>query len=274
MIRDILVHIPVEGEIKPVVDCATSLAASFKAHLTAVAFDYQLSDATIALDGSFAAAAVKIREGMAKADQALSEVETVVKSHGVAYGTRKIEVSGSAGETLARVARCYDLTVIGQRDTHKRGHDDRLAEAVLTHSGRPILLVPYIFSGTLDLKRVMICWDGGMAATRAVHDAMPFLNAAKSLRIVSLNEKYADSDQCSSQALADHLTRRKLNVSVDRFEVQPSKVQTTILSIAADFGADLLVMGGYGHSRTREMFLGGVTRETFESLTVPALMSH
>ena len=274
MLQDILVHIPVEGPVKPVVDCSVSLALSFKANLTAVAFDYQFSDAAVALEGSVAAVAVQTRTGMEQAGIALDKVATVVKSSGIAYSVRKIDVSGSASDTLARVSRCYDLTIIRQRDTANPGYDDKLAESLLMSSGRPILLVPYIFSGPLELNRVMICWDGGSAASRAVHDAMPFLRAAKSLRIVSLNEKNPDSSEASSQALSDHLARHKLTADIDRFEVSPSKIQTTILSIAADYGADLLVMGGYGHSRTRELLLGGVTRETFESLTVPALMSH
>jgi nucleotide-binding universal stress UspA family protein len=274
MLQDILVHIPVEGPVQPVVDCSVSLASVFKANLTAVAFDYQFSDAAVALDGSVAAVAVQTRAGLEQADLALGKVAAAVEGAGISCSVRKIELSGSASETLARMSRCHDLTIIRQRDTASPGYDDRLAESVLTHSGRPILLVPHIFKGPLELRRVLICWDGGAAASRAVHDAMPFLRAAPSLRIVSLNEKNPASSEVSSRDLADHLARHGLTAEVDRFDINPSRIQTTILSIAADYGADLIVMGGYGHSRTRELLLGGVTRETFESLTVPALMSH
>ena len=120
---------------------------------------------------------------------------------------------------------------------------------------------------------MLICWDGGIPATRAVHDALPFLRKAKTIDIVTVNEK-EDASEASSAALIAHLARRDLAATPYRITADGPNIHNAILSLAADNNTDLIVMGGYGHSRLREFILGGTTRGMFESLTVPALISH
>ena len=274
MLKDILVHIPIEGPVAPVVDCAISLATSFQANLTAVAFDYQILDGSTELHGDIAGGAAESITGTEQALAALDKFAIAAKKSGISHGVRKIDVSLQAGETLATVSRLYDLTIIGQHDSAKSGYDEDLGEAVLLKSGRPILLVPYTFSGPLQIKRALICWDGSKAAARATYDAMPFLRVAESLKIMGLNEGDPDTLGISSKALAEHLARHQLLADVVRFDVSAADIQSAILSTAADYDADIIIMGGYGHPRIREYIWGGVTRETFESLTIPVLMSH
>jgi nucleotide-binding universal stress UspA family protein len=134
--------------------------------------------------------------------------------------------------------------------------------------------VPYIQKAGLKLDRVMVCWDGSRAAARAVADAMPFLHKAKQVEIVIIATGRPKSDEVPGADLGQHLARHGLKVEVKRITSPDIDVPSTILSYAADSSADMIVMGGYGHSRLREFVLGGATRGILESMTVPVLMSH
>jgi nucleotide-binding universal stress UspA family protein len=103
---------------------------------------------------------------------------------------------------------------------------------------------------------------------------MPFLRRAKTIDVVAVNEKEDAAGEVSLAALITHLARRNLTAIPHRLTADGPNIHNTILSLAADSNADLIVMGGYGHSRLREFILGGTTRGMFESLTVPALISH
>ena len=134
--------------------------------------------------------------------------------------------------------------------------------------------MPFIQKVGLKLDRVMVCWDGGRASTRAIGDAMPLLEKAKQIEVVVVGSKPPKSDEVSGADLGQHLARHGVNVDVKRITSPDIDVASTILSYAADASADLIVMGGYGHSRLREFILGGATRAILESMTVPVLMSH
>ena len=120
----------------------------------------------------------------------------------------------------------------------------------------------------------MLCWDGSRTAARAAADALPFLTRAKAIEIFIVETGKLKSDESPGTDIASHLARHDLNVSVERTVAGDIDVASVILSHAADVGADMLVMGGYGHSRLREFILGGVTRAILGSMTVPTLMSH
>src|SRR5262249_13056892 len=141
-------------------------------------------------------------------------------------------------------------------------------------AGRPVLVVPYIQKAPLALDRVLVCWDGGRSAARAVGDAMPFLHRAKEVEVVIVQGDAGKSDELPRADIGVHLARHGLKVDVKRIVATGGKVADTILSHAADVGADFLVMGGYGHSRLREFILGGVTRGILGTMTVPVLLSH
>jgi nucleotide-binding universal stress UspA family protein len=137
-----------------------------------------------------------------------------------------------------------------------------------------VIFVPYIQKEGLKLDRVMVCWDGSRAATRAIADSLPFLQKAKQVEIVMVANKAGKDDEIPGVDLGQHLARHGLKVDVKRITSPDIDIPSTILSYAADSSADMIVMGGYGHSRLREFILGGVTRGILETMTVPALMSH
>jgi nucleotide-binding universal stress UspA family protein len=122
----------------------------------------------------------------------------------------------------------------------------------------------------------MIAWDSGREAARAVNDALPVLEQATAVTVLSVNPR-PGIDLHGEEPGADialHLSRHGVKVEVQQTQVEEINVGDTVLSRLADLGCDLLVMGAYGHSRLREVVLGGVTRTLFESMTVPVLMSH
>ena len=148
-----------------------------------------------------------------------------------------------------------------------------MIEGALFESGRPVIVVPYIQKQALSLERVMVCWDGGRTAARAIADALPLLVRAKSVEVVVVTEPRKSSEVDDTQ-MAEHLARHGVPAVVKRVTRGDIDVQSAILSHAADISADFIVMGGYGHSRLREFIWGGVTRNMLGAMTVPVLMSH
>ena len=171
------------------------------------------------------------------------------------------------------VARRFDISVVGQAQREQGATDELIIEGALFESGRPVIVVPYIQKSGLTLERVLVCWDGGRTAARAVADAMPFLTRAKAVDLVIVAEE-RKNDEVTGVRMSEHLARHGAKVSVKRIAKGDLSVQDAILSYAADSSADFMVMGGYGHSRLREFILGGVTRSILNSMTVPVLMSH
>ena len=137
-----------------------------------------------------------------------------------------------------------------------------------------MLIVPFIQKDGLKLDHVMVCWDGSRAATRAIADAMPFLTRSGKTSIAIADTQSAKRTDLPGADIATHLTRHGVNATIERIPVSKIDVSNTILSYAAEAGADLIVMGGYGHSRLREFILGGTTRGMLASMTKPTLMSH
>jgi nucleotide-binding universal stress UspA family protein len=275
MIKDIVVNLGL-GERDPAGDFAISVAATFEAHLLGVAFIYDPIIPGTVMGGippEFIES--QRRESEKKAQDAIARFEQAAKRAGISYETRNVNASiAGAAERLGRLARRFDLVVVGQPDRDKSAPVEVVDEGVLFDSGRPVIFVPYIQKAGLKLERVMVCWDGSRSATRAIADAMPFLHKAKQIEIVMVASKAGKNDEIPGADLGQHLARHGLKVDVKRITSPDIDVPSTILSYAADSSADMLVMGGYGHSRLREFILGGVTRGILETMTVPTLMSH
>jgi nucleotide-binding universal stress UspA family protein len=277
MFRNILVHIPSERPVRPVIEVAIALTMARRSHLDAVAIGYESMGGVGMLVGSGGAAIAAVvgaeqERAQERADAANSVFEVEAKLAEIAYGIRSFAaIPAEAGEAIGALARLYDMTIVLQPDSSKSSYDNDIPEAVLFNSGGPMLMVPYIHKGPLDTHHVGIAWDGSRLAARALRDAMPFLMGAKAVTVIAVNEQASET---SSDQLVGHLARRGIAARVQRLAVERGDVQAAILSIAAESEMGLLVMGGYGHSRLHERILGGVTRGMFESMTVPVLMSH
>ena len=165
------------------------------------------------------------------------------------------------------------MSVLAQAEPDGDVAETLAIEAALFNSGRPVLVVPYIQSTGLKLDRVMVCWDGSRNAARAVADAMPLLRRAGAIEVVTI-ESQERRNELAGAKIAEHLARHGLKVELKPIVASDADVANTILSHAADTAADLIVMGGYGHSRLREFILGGATDGMLKSMTVPTLMAH
>ena len=141
-------------------------------------------------------------------------------------------------------------------------------------SGRPILVIPYIGRFATVGSRILVGWNNSREATRAVNDAMPLLAKAISVTVLEASARNSATDDATGADITRHLTRHGINAEITRTVTSSISTPDLLLNHAADMSADLLVVGGYGHSRLRELVLGGVTRELLRHMTLPVLMSH
>lgn len=276
MIKDILVNLSLGADADPTADYAISVAAAFEAHLAGVSFVYDPMIPASVMGSGIPMDVIEQqrRESQRIADEVIGRFETAAKRAGISFATRANDVStAGAADRFAHFARRFDLSVVGQPQPEGSVAENMMLEAALFGSGRPVIAVPYIQKEGLKLDRVMVCWDGGAAAARAVGDAIPLLARAKLVEVVVIVER-GKEDEMPGVDLAQHLARHDVNVTVERIPMGDVGVGDAILSHAADSSADFVVMGGYGHSRLREFILGGATRTMIESMTVPVLLSH
>jgi nucleotide-binding universal stress UspA family protein len=276
MVKDIIVNLSVTKEGSVVGKYAVSVAAALEAHLTGVAFIYDpvvpISGAgyipaeviEIQRDDNETAAEAAIKSFTAATDQAGISAEPLMTSASLA----------GAGDQFARMARRFDLAIVGQAQPEISSMEQIIAETTLFESGRPMIMVPYIQKAPFKTDNVMICWDGSRTATRAVADAIPIIRKSGRVEIVIVTNERGKEDEIEGADIGQHLARHGLKVDVHRIPGGNIDIADALLSHAADSSADLMVMGGYGHSRLREFVLGGVTRSIFESMTVPVLLSH
>ncbi|MGX1169778.1 nucleotide-binding universal stress UspA family protein [Bradyrhizobium sp. USDA 372] len=278
MYKDILVHIPTERPMRPAIEGSISLAAKFNAHLDAVAVGYVATSAAYVMEGGAAVAAVfelERERAVERAEAALAVFKSEAANAGISYtchalGAIPVDAAGSLGE----MARLHDLSIVLQPDPAQGAFDNDVPGEILFQAGGPVLFLPYTFRGAFKANRIGICWDGSRLAARAMRDAAPFMARAEEIVIISVNETDAVAGEASARGLARHLGRRGLSTRIVGRTATRADIQPIILSLAADESLDLLVMGGYGHSRLQERVLGGVTRAMLEAMTVPTLMSH
>ena len=277
MFKDLLVHIPTERSPRPAIDASVSLAMSAGAHLDALATGYASTNVPFVAEGGAAVAAslqIEYERALERAQAALRIFEIEAKNARINYG--KYALSETLAETVSKAgaaARLYDLTIVSQGDPEQSSFDNDLPREILFQAGGPVLFLPYTFRGAFKANRIGICWDGSRLAARALRDAMPFITEADALTTITLNASEVPSD-ASPERLLTHLARKGLPAKTVSLQSDRSDLQASILSIAADESLDLLVMGGYGHSRLQETVFGGVTQEMFRSMTVPVMMSH
>ena len=276
MIKDILVSLSLDESGDTAGDYAMSVAETFGAHLSAIALAYipviSVTMPMEALGADFVAA--EFAKNKKAAATAVRRFETSLRAGGLRGEARLLDAGiAEASSEFGEFARRFDLSVVGQpKPSDPEG--GMIVEGALFGSGRPVIVVPYIQRKGLKLDRVVVCWDGSRAAARATGDAMPFLTRAKNISVVTIGAAPAKSEDVPGADIAQHLARHGRNVEVQRLVVADIDTTSAILSYVADAGADLIVMGGYGHSRLREFVLGGVTRGILGSMTVPVLMSH
>ncbi len=277
--RSILVHVDASRRCATRIDLAAGLARTHGAHLiglaaAAVVEPQPRMAAALAATPDFLDLA---RARMARETSVLLEAfERAAVARGVESIERRWDAA-AALEALVALGRHADLVVLGQcsPDAPLDAEERDLVQRALMQVGRPVLVVPS--SGDFDAvgATVMVAWKNTRESARAVHDALPILHRARRVHLVCL-ERPADNLHVSRSQL-DQLHRWMLRHEVEfeqHQEAANSGIGRRLLARAGELGADLIVSGGYGHSRLHELVLGGVTRTLLTHMTIPVLLSH
>jgi len=276
MVKDVVVNLTGGHPQDFASGYAISLAAGFGAHIAGIGFSYEPVIPGSMLGGIPTDLIEAQREENTRtAKEAIERFESAAKAAGVSAETRTVDASvAGAPDLFGRIARRYDIAVVGQARREQGASEELMIEGALFGSGRPLIVVPHAHKQGLKLDRIIICWDGSRPAARAIADSLPFLTRAKSIEIVVVTGERDRSGEITGNNMRRHLARHGISVEIKHITGGGSGVQSAILAHAAESGADFMVLGGYGHSRLREFILGGVTRSILRSMTVPVLMSH
>lgn len=279
-LKDILVHLDGSEQSATRLRLAAGLARRQGANLIGLfVVDVMLPMMAAADAGSGAVLAEMIERMRADALEDAARVEAgfreTLRREDIAGEWRLAE--GSAPEHVALHARYADLAVLGQANPDD-GQPNAAAvlEAALFDSGRPVLVVPYAGRFETLGQRVLVGWNASAQSARAVHDALPVMAGASKVVVCAVNPRRGidgHGDEPGAD-VARHLARHGLKVTVEHTVAPEIGAGDLLLNRAAEISADLLVIGGYGHSRLRETILGGVTRTLLQQMTVPVLMSH
>ncbi|WP_029008131.1 universal stress protein [Azospirillum halopraeferens] len=281
--------VPLAGtDTDPVaLSAAMSVARSFDAHVDALFVKLDPRDAVPMLGEGMSGAMVDeiMRAAEAEANSHLSVArgafEAAVQGAGIdlrdipaaepAASARWREVVGRAEEVVPREGRLSDLLVFAHTALDTEGQTLATVESALLASSRPLLLAPKDGPATIG-RSVAVAWNGNAEAARAVADAMPFLRRADAVHILTAETSVTEA--ATGRRIADYLAWHGVNCQLTIVKTGSEPVGQSLMVKATELGADLVVMGGYGHSRMREMILGGVTRYVLNHAGLPVLMAH
>jgi nucleotide-binding universal stress UspA family protein len=274
--KTILVHCDAGRGTAVRLEIAFDLAQRFEAHVIGLhvrqAFQAPaFTDAGPAMDSLY-----KTYETTVKADEAIATAafREAAGSKGVSREWRVTD--GYVDEILRAEARTADLVIVGQAepDPPPTATPADLAEDVAMAGECPVLIVPHIGVARPPGKTVMLCWNTSREAKRAATGALPLLAMADKTIVLIIDPKPGVGNEEPGADVASWLARHGVKVTVQRDTAADSDVGGVILSRAADHDVDLIVMGIYGHSRMRELVLGGASRTLLASMTAPLLVAH
>lgn len=278
--KDILVIVSDAEADEPALALGEALANQCTDCHLAAAFLTPLPDEPLAYEPTVVAGVWAELLGRARqeAEAERKRVEARLSRSAKSYDLRNAEaLSRDLGRVAAVHARYADVAIM-TRPSEGVGAElrEEIIEGVLFHSGRPALVVPPGWSGTGIGKRVVVAWDASREATRALSEADDILEFAEAVTVLTVDAKpkmFGHGDQPGANITA-HLSRRGLPAEVRNVDSMGRSASLAILEEATALGADLVVMGGYAHSRLRELVFGGATRELLRTATVPLLMAH
>ncbi|NBB83217.1 MAG: universal stress protein [Alphaproteobacteria bacterium] len=256
-------------------DYALRLAAKHDAHLTGV-----FAQTPPAVPGYVMAQIPP--EARQVHDEAAAELEAglratfeeAMRKAGLEDRSEWRSFKGSPTSVASMQARYCDLMVIGQTDPDAERNTAPEPDAMVLMSGRPVLITPYAFTIGEIGRRIVVAWNASRESARAVADAMPILEAAEHVTVLAVNPDPWRVGEAPGADIAAHLARHGIDAEAAHIRSDHVEPGDALLSRIADLDADMLVMGGYGRTRLRELVLGGVTRKVLQQMTVPVVMSH
>jgi nucleotide-binding universal stress UspA family protein len=257
------------------IDRAVSLASRLGAHIAAVSCEVHVEIPGSFLSGAGNVGAVVAGEAQRSkrnAQDLLATFETSARKSGVLHEIIHDRcLTTDLPSLLVDHARLRDLTIIPVPESPDQWH----AEALIFGAGRPVLVLPdAAASAELELNRIVVAWDFSRAAARAVSDAIPLLEKAREVCILTVTREKDLASRRSSSELARNLARHGIDVVAEDVDAAGQPIGNVLAAQLAARKADLLVMGAYGHTRFREFVLGGATRSILSRPPVPVLLSH
>jgi nucleotide-binding universal stress UspA family protein len=278
--KDLLVHLDGSDHAMTRLDYAATLAARHGAHLVGLHAVEGGLPAGLTSDmggASLGLLLAQLRDAAeAEATRMRRAFEDRMRRDGLQGEWR--QAMDMPAEAVALHARYADLAVLGQPEPGSAlaAANEMILEAVLFTAGRPVLMLPYAGRFTATPGTVLVGWNASKEAARAVHDALPLLQAAAQVRVLAVNPRLGIGGHGKVPAadIALHLARHGVPATAQHATANEIRESDVLLNSAADLGAELLVMGAYGHSRLREMVLGGVTRSILGRMTLPVLLAH
>jgi len=286
-IKDILVQVDGGKSAPARYAAATELARTHGAHVTGLCLAIEPAVPATILGMVPPELTASQREAVRElGETAIAAFHLALERTGTSGEERLVQVRNfDAVDVFIQHGRHSDLVILGQQDP-----SDILQVAqsfpadVLLGCGRPGIVIPYIGTPSVFGQQVLVAWDGGREAARAINDAMPLLERAHSVTVLSVNpDLSSDGERDPGADISLHLARHGVKVTAARtiarettvgHAIVDTSVSDVILADIADNDFDLLVMGAYGHSRLREWVLGGVTRDLLAHMTVPVFLSH
>jgi nucleotide-binding universal stress UspA family protein len=281
LFKDVLIALTTYPQPTPLsaVDDAVDLAAALGAKISAIACEVKINVPGTLLGRRFlnvpAMIAGEAKKSATNAQQLLADFQAAAEKSGV-FQERILEhcLTSEVPEVLVEYSRLRDLTIVPMPERDYL--DQWYAESVIFGSGRPTVIVPHERkrSGSFALDTVIVAWDFSRAATRAMADAMPILEKAKRVCVLTVTKEKAIDTRRSGAELAKHLARHGADVILDEVDAKGRSIGDVFEAHVTYRNADLLVMGAYGHSRLREFVLGGATKSMLTRPPSPIFMSH
>ena len=273
--KTILVHLNDSRRAEAVLEAAAQLATRYNSHLIGLHVYASMPASPIPMASTALGSVVGAERKNSEVIAEIFKRMTTSKEFVAEWQLQKVPHIDLAPLVLER-GRAADLIVVGQTDpdwdlSPLLDFPERLA----LESGRPVLVIPYGGRFPRIGHRVVIAWKAGRESARAAFDALPLLQGAESVHILEVKERAdAKSTLGPDTSIAVALARHGIKPVVHTSIAADISVGDEVLSRLADFEADLLVMGAYGHSRFRELVFGGATRHIARHMTVPTLFSH
>lgn len=276
MYKTLLVPIDARDRSARSIGIAGQLAGAFAAHVVGlyVRPPSDFPEFMYAEAGAAALAEVQHKLVRELSESAKARFDAGVKSAAIASAEWRT-ADGDPADVVALHARYADLVIVNQTDTDA-SYATHFADAVLLGLGRPALLIPHAGEFKSLGRDVLVCWNASREAARAVTDALPLLQRAKKVTVMSVDAhpSLTGHGDLPGADISLYLSRHGVKAEVAQMPSAGVDIGNVILSRAFDLGADLIVMGAYGHARVRELVMGGATRTILASMTVPVFMSH
>lgn len=273
--KTILVCLNEISRVPQLIETARHLAVRFNAHVSGLyvipAVQIYPSDGYALGANVFDGTRVFFQQQLPKVKEAF---ETAMKMDKLSFETHVVDSSfPSIANEMIDNCRNVDLVIISNTNRDKSGEvESDFVETFVLAAGRPVLILPFKGNAKAKIDQVMVGWNDSRESSRAVFDALPLLQKAKLTRLVTID--VPAGGKLPAGSMAETLDRHGVKTEITDVVSNGASVGETLLRAANDYGADLIVLGAYGHSRFSEMVFGGATRDILRKLDRPILMSH